>query len=406
MLFFPTKPQCHLKPQETRFSKWKGHCWLTRPLLSWSWSELHDHTSLKFYSSPPRKVPLPIGKVPLPIISIIICVFFPRLRSLNFLLLWTWMILRFLRRHRRCGTEKIFTSEKSCGVFVTEKYGINEHSWKIHLVDCMSQEKKWGDFLALVVDPGRVHFTSWNVVTLLARYSAILHCGALAASPNYHMNSFINCWWFGRGKCSRGTWQNSWKQKITPPRTSMTGWNIHHEWRRISYWKWAFSNVMLGLRFRYPSNSPLPIVSMYAIFSYIYHKNQPNVGKYTIRRSYGLCMMAARFIDSTPAVCAVAGAHRCLDGTWKTTPIVVFQGILFGGNCVTPIFFIGWQDWPASSSHLCSQKMIHFEDVHITPGKINVERSPQNGALFRVWSISGSLAVRFHDFHEYHTPEV
>ena len=25
-------------------------------------------------------------------------------------------------------------------------------------------------------------------------------------------------------------------------------------------------------------NKPLPIVSMYGIFSYIYHKNQPNVG--------------------------------------------------------------------------------------------------------------------------------
>ena len=30
-----------------------------------------------------------------------------------------------------------------------------------------------------------------------------------------------------------------------------------------------------------------PIVSMYGIFSYIYHKNQPNVGIYTIHGSYG-----------------------------------------------------------------------------------------------------------------------
>ena len=27
--------------------------------------------------------------------------------------------------------------------------------------------------------------------------------------------------------------------------------------------------------------------SMYGIFTYIYHKNQPNVGKYTIHGSYG-----------------------------------------------------------------------------------------------------------------------
>ncbi len=32
----------------------------------------------------------------------------------------------------------------------------------------------------------------------------------------------------------------------------------------------------------------LPIGSMYGIFTYIYHKNQPNVGKYTIHGSYGL----------------------------------------------------------------------------------------------------------------------
>ena len=32
----------------------------------------------------------------------------------------------------------------------------------------------------------------------------------------------------------------------------------------------------------------LPIGSMYGIFTYIYHENQLNVGKYTIHGSYGL----------------------------------------------------------------------------------------------------------------------
>ena len=32
---------------------------------------------------------------------------------------------------------------------------------------------------------------------------------------------------------------------------------------------------------------PKPIGSMYGIFTYIYHKNQPNVGKYAIHGSYG-----------------------------------------------------------------------------------------------------------------------
>ena len=32
----------------------------------------------------------------------------------------------------------------------------------------------------------------------------------------------------------------------------------------------------------------IPIASMYGIFTYMYHRNQPNVGKYTIHGSYGI----------------------------------------------------------------------------------------------------------------------
>ena len=35
-------------------------------------------------------------------------------------------------------------------------------------------------------------------------------------------------------------------------------------------------------------DSLVPIGSMYGIYTYIYHKNQPNVGKYTIHGSYGV----------------------------------------------------------------------------------------------------------------------
>ena len=33
----------------------------------------------------------------------------------------------------------------------------------------------------------------------------------------------------------------------------------------------------------------VPIPSMYGIYTYIYHKNQPNVAKYTIHGCYGVC---------------------------------------------------------------------------------------------------------------------
>ena len=42
------------------------------------------------------------------------------------------------------------------------------------------------------------------------------------------------------------------------------------------------------LRGTYSVRNAIPTVSMYGIFSYIYHKNQPNVGTYTIHGSYGI----------------------------------------------------------------------------------------------------------------------
>ena len=39
--------------------------------------------------------------------------------------------------------------------------------------------------------------------------------------------------------------------------------------------------------YKYGSFFAYPIPSMYGIFTYIYHKNQPNVGKYTIHGWYG-----------------------------------------------------------------------------------------------------------------------
>ena len=38
----------------------------------------------------------------------------------------------------------------------------------------------------------------------------------------------------------------------------------------------------------------VPIASMYGIFTYIYHKNQPDVGKYTIHGSYGVGIKGLR----------------------------------------------------------------------------------------------------------------
>ena len=84
------------------------------------------------------------------------------------------------------------------------------------------------------------------------------------------------------------------------------------------------------------------------------------------------CMMNLQGSSTLRLQCVQLQVPSHGSGFWKTT-----RGSFWGKLGKTPIFFIGWQDWPASSFHLCSQKMIHFEDVHIPPRKINVERPPK-----------------------------
>ena len=56
-----------------------------------------------------------------------------------------------------------------------------------------------------------------------------------------------------------------------------------------------FDENMLSMCWNYQ----LPIPSMYGISTYIYHKNQPNVGKYTI---YTWIVWASLFLDLDPQI--------------------------------------------------------------------------------------------------------
>ena len=60
-------------------------------------------------------------------------------------------------------------------------------------------------------------------------------------------------------------WNPSWSGKVDvndtlPPKTNMTGWKIHHEWRWTSYWTWGFSSLSCyfsGVSIStHPDNSP------------------------------------------------------------------------------------------------------------------------------------------------------
>ena len=68
-------------------------------------------------------------------------------------------------------------------------------------------------------------------------------------------------------------------------------------------------------------NDPLPTGSMYGIFTYIYHKNQPNVGKYTIPmdpESDLTCFLNwIGWLEKTPTIDAFSPIGRQI--TWKMT---------------------------------------------------------------------------------------
>ena len=77
-----------------------------------------------------------------------------------------------------------------------------------------------------------------------------------------------NQYWFG-GMLFR--WQFSGVLSVRPHASFCSKW-LHETMRSclVSY------------------DSPVPIGSMYGIFTYIYHKNQPNIGNYSIHGSYGV----------------------------------------------------------------------------------------------------------------------
>ena len=72
-----------------------------------------------------------------------------------------------------------------------------------------------------------------------------------------------------------------------------------------------------------------PIASMYSIFAYIYHKNQPNVGKYTIHGSYGwgkaFLLLAMRCLGRVVAALNGFMPFTC----WKTFVTIACRSRFF-----------------------------------------------------------------------------
>ena len=80
---------------------------------------------------------------------------------------------------------------------------------------------------------------------------------------------------------------------------------------------WIIASILIDIyRHYYEKNFHHPICSMYGIFTYIYPKNQPNVGKYAIHGASGHnFLFSAMIFQVTPMVAMVHGSkgdeHQC-----------------------------------------------------------------------------------------------
>ena len=111
----------------------------------------------------------------------------------------------------------------------------------------------------------------------------------------------------------------------------------------------------------FSDHSTMPIGSMYGIFSYIYHKNQPNVGKYILHGSHG---MHWNHLFRASATRPQKGAYtKCLHPR-KTNECAlkkgtiynrkrIFQLLIFRGHSLVfqgvhlNLHRKGWKNWKA-----------------------------------------------------------
>ena len=81
------------------------------------------------------------------------------------------------------------------------------------------------------------------------------------------------------------------------------------------------------------SKDLIPIWSMYGIFTYIYHKNQPNVGEYAMHGSYGIMLLGG---EGASQLEILEKGWRLPDKTWNipNPPRTSRQGIFWHQNII------------------------------------------------------------------------
>ena len=125
-------------------------------------------------------------------------------------------------------------------------------------------------------------------------------------------------------------WFNSWpfyprSLEVTISTFERITWTHHHKegykgiarhFQHFSTFFWLPCRLAVN---HVTSFIPLPIASMYDIFTYIYHKHQPNVGKYTIHGCYGLLSCIFQSVSG-------AGEMKAMDKAMQVWMVMFFFG--------------------------------------------------------------------------------
>ena len=82
---------------------------------------------------------------------------------------------------------------------------------------------------------------------------------------------------------------------------------------------------------------PHRIREWYCIFTYMYHKNQPNIGKYTMHGSYG----ADAGVNGPSTVSVVSDVARETSARFYVMVMLLMEGILHHLGCIKPCFCNG-----------------------------------------------------------------
>ena len=136
--------------------------------------------------------------------------------------------------------------------------------------------------------PGVFRVSRFEVSPILVDWRVSLNAKGSKVRPKIFSPQWCNSWWWitmVERIRTKLTLKN--KSKITTQ--TFLKENHLRQWMAMAIDSYISKHhEKKKSKVNYGANSPLPIGSMYGVFDFIYHKDQPNVGNYAIHGWYGL----------------------------------------------------------------------------------------------------------------------